>query len=280
MGVLTNRGVHQQASPESRRLAEINAFFSYRHTIQTLDSLPLLLFQCHPWQCHLIYDDLMKFVVPQATEGSRSVGGDESVGVITSSTMTSWITQAATQCRCSLASACLHPSNYLSNMLAHEIVDSLKSLYDTTTHAHQQYPGLTLSFWDEAENICLLLHFVPKCLLHAAVIINLDCWITQLVQMAESNSSVPCLNMILGLLCNSLLYAMVAVCGSSSCRGETAGCDGWMRVCLSVCLSVWLTPGWPVPLPSPSETHPGTEDVGPGLSAARVPAGVRLWTSH
>lgn len=182
--------------------------------------------------------------------------------------------------RCSLASAHLHPSNYLSNMLAHEIVDSLKSLYETTTHTHQQYPGQTLSFWDEAENICLLLHFVPKCFfLHAAVIINLDCWNTQLVQMTENNSFVPYLNMILGLLCNSLLCVMVAVCGSSSCRGETAGCDGWMRVCLPVCLSGRHLGGPPCCHHCRSPIQ-GMVDIGPGLSAAGVPAGVRLWTSH
>lgn len=43
---------------------------------------------------------------------------------------------------------------------------------------------------------------------------------------------------------------------------------------------VWPTPGWPVVSQSLSESHPGTADVKPGLSAARVPVGVQLWTSN
>lgn len=38
-------------------------------------------------------------------------------------------------------------------------------------------------------------------------------------------------------------------------------------------VSVWPTPGWPVVSQSLSESHPGTTDVKPGLSAARVPVG-------
>lgn len=132
-----------------------------------------------------------------AFPGAVSHGGvtwcslDESIAMITSSTMISWITQAATKQRCcSLASARLHPSNLFVQYAGTHNCRHIKKLIWYNTHTYQQYPGQTLSFWAEAvwKYLCSVT-FHPQvsftCCCYTIIILGY--WITQLVQMAENN---------------------------------------------------------------------------------------------
>lgn len=188
--------------------------------------------------------------------------GIKSVAVITSST--SWITHKKT----GGAAVWLQPVSIHQTYLACAIVAALKSLHATTTHTS------TVSRAD----------FKPLS------------WSCRKISVCCYISSYSIHYML--LLCKwgriIVVFIMIGVCSvfehdfrpvvwwwqavCSSSRGETAGCGGLEeRERESVCLvDTWVAR----PVAGTVGVPPkGPCNVGPAVSAARVPAGLRFWTS-
>lgn len=148
---------------------------------------------------------------------------------------------------CSLASASVHPSTL--------IFPNVSLMHDPKiinySHQHPQYPAKELKL---LVNLCLsLIYLVLK-----LVFSSISWWmwlrvIVVLFALQRSICFVLCLDM----------RAVVSFFAAAAAAQVKQLADTWVAR----------------PVQSLSESHRGTVDVAPGLSAARGRAGVRLWTS-
>lgn len=153
----------------------------------------------------------------------------------------------------------------------------------THTYIHtQQYPEQIWSFWAEAVWKYLKIH-VTCCyynklglLDHLTGAIGLELlWLSWHYDFIVIGIYLCCVWIWFQISC--VIYSCLWWWQSAAeAEVKQLAGGGWKRKSLSV----WLTHGWPVLLPSLSQSHSETVDVRQGLSAARVPAGVWLWTSN
>lgn len=169
-------------------------------------------------------------------------------------------------------------------MLAHAIVDTLKSLYGTNTHIHINSILSRLSFWAEA-----VWKYLSAVIFHFKL--SFTCCYNNKPGLLDHSTGANGWELLWLALWYLLYCYNVWTCFQACC--VMFSCLWWWQCAaaaevkqLAVVVgkdreSVCLADTWVArPVESLSESHPGTVDVGPGLSAARVPAGVRLWTSN
>lgn len=196
--------------------------------------------------------------------GHAVLGGMRSPAAITSSTTTSWVTQAATKRhRCSLASACLHPSNLSLEYAGTHNCRHIKKLtrYNRPHASTVSRADFKLLSWS-CLKICV------GCLFHPTVCFTCCCHNKPALFSLKWSKWIRNIGSFLTLWLYYGKYVL-AVAFEHDFRPVTQCLRWWPCAAAAVVvrqlaeieggiLFVWLTPGWPILLPSLS--HPGTTE--------------------